>query len=144
MSTAEAVWPTNQQPDKDQIVRMYRLAYMLNPAILSREDVVDFGIDLYRLKECGEVRMSQPLVKLRKLVPGLWKRMDPHQRAAFILSYLVGTMARLEAQVKDLEKEMGDLKEIHESLIWMNSVLLGKFPKALQGKLRQGLERWGK
>lgn len=137
-----AVWPTNRHPDKDQIVRMYRLAYMIDPAFFTREDVVDFGLDLYRLKEFGEVRMSQPIGKLRKHVPALWDRMDPHQRGAFTLSYLLGSIEAVGALVKDLEAEMGSLSDVHENLLWMNSFLLGKFPKALQGKLRQGLERW--
>lgn len=143
MKTADAVWPTNRAPDKDQIVRMYRLAYMMSTAVLRREDVVDFGLDLHRLKEFGEVRMSKPLTTLRKHVPGLWARMDKQQRAAFILSYLLESLENVGSLVKNLEVEMGEVKDVHESLVWMNTFLLGKFPKELQERLRQGRERWG-
>jgi hypothetical protein len=143
MNTAEGIWPTNRAPGKDQITRMYRLAYMIDPGVFTREDVVDFGLDLHRLKECGEVRMSKPLPTLRKHVPGLWSRMDQHQRGAFILSYLLGSLETVSSLVKDLQAEMGELNDVNESLVWMNSFLLGKFPKALQERLRKGRERWG-
>lgn len=143
MGNIEAVWPTNRLPTKVQIERMYKLAYTMDPSIFKREDVVDFGIDLYHLKECGEVRMSKPLGKLRKHTSDLWDRMDSHQRAAFIMSYLVDALRSVEVLVKDLEREIGDLKDVREALTWMHSGLFGKFPKGLQKKLALGLERWG-
>jgi len=143
MTNLEAVWPTNRAPMKAQIERMYKLAYTMDSSLFKREDVVDFGIDLYRLKEFGEVRMSKPLGKLRKQISDLWDRMDAHQRAAFIMSYLVDTLRSMDVLVKDLEMEIGELKEVREALTWMNSGLFGKFPKGLQKKLQLGLERWG-
>lgn len=143
MNSIEEVWPSNRAPDKAQVERMYKLAYILEPEFFRREDVVDFGIDLHRLKEFGEVRMSKSLGQVRKLLPDLWERMDPHQRAAFIMSYLVAALRSVDSLVKDLERELGDLKDVREALALMHGGLFGKFPKDLQKRLERGLGRWG-
>lgn len=143
MKAGEAVWPSNRAPSKGQVERMYRLAYIIDPEFFRREDVVDFGIDLYRLKEFGEVRMSKSLAQVRRHVPDLWSRMDAHQRAAFISSYLLGALHSVRGFLGDLEREIGDLKDVKEALALVEGGLFGMFPRALQNRLRQGLERWG-
>lgn len=143
MKTAEAVWPTNRTPNKAQIERMYRLAYTLDSSFFRANDLVDFGLDLPRLKEFGKVRMSKSLGQMRRHVHSLWERMDANQRGAFILSYLWDTLGGVDALVGDLEKEVGEMKEVRDALTWLQGGIFGRFPQSLQKQLQRGLERWG-
>ena len=59
------IWPKEQAPSKEEIERMYRMAYCVDPEFFRREDVADFGLDLRRLKEFGEVLMAKKLPVLR-------------------------------------------------------------------------------
>lgn len=143
MARMEAVWPTNRAPAKAEIERLYRVAYMIDPAIFSPEDAVGFGLDVRRLKEFGQVRMSKPLAQLRKRLPEFWERLDRQLRAVFLVSYLMEGVCWMSAVVSDLERELDDLKEVREALEWIKSSLFSRFPKDLEARLRDGLGKWG-
>jgi len=141
MRSVEAVWPNTKTPTKAQVERMYKLAYTIEPSIFRPQDIINFGIDLRRLKEFGEVRMSKNPV--REHVAGLWDRMDHYQRAAFIMSYMADSLRSVELLVKALERELGELKDVRDSLTWLHASLFGRFPKSLHKRLQRGLARWG-
>lgn len=140
-TAAEAVWPNTKAPTRAQVERMYKLAYTIEPSIFRPEDIINFGIDLRRLKEFGEVRMSKN--PSRAHVDDLWGRMDQYQRAAFLMSYLGDSLRSVETLVKALEKELGELKDIRDALTWLHAGLFGRFPKSLHKRLQRGLARWG-
>jgi|FLYK01.1.fsa_nt_gi hypothetical protein len=136
------VYPRNPSPLKPEIERMVKLAYLVDPAILRPQDIVDFGIDLHRLKEFGEVRLSKPLGHLRKLVPALWGRMNAHQRAAFLLSYVVDGLKQVEETLKDLEREIGDLSEARQGITLALSGLFGKVPRRIVRRIGEASAMW--
>ena len=69
---------------KADVECMYRCAYYLDNQFLKPTDVVDFGIDYHKLKECGDVRMKKGLTHLRKMAKRLWKRMSRDQKTLFL------------------------------------------------------------
>jgi len=127
---------------KTEIERMYRIAYTVDPAIYRVQDVIDFGIDLRRLKEFGEVLMKKDVSKLRKGVKHLWDRMDDHQKAAFLVGDVVTALKDLGKTVNDLERLMGPILEAHEGLELIQNGLFARIPKALRERLERGFGKW--
>lgn len=142
MKTANTVWPGDKAPSKEEVERMYRLAYCVDPEFFRREDVIDFGLDLYRLKEFGEVRMSKNVGVLRRHAPTLWKRLSDAQRAAYILADVVSGLRYVDGAVKELEKVMGAFPEAHESVDFIYHQLFAKLPIGLRNKLEKGFGKW--
>lgn len=143
MRGTETVWPTNRTPPREQIERLYRLAYLVEPAVFSPEDAVAFGLDVRRLKEFGQVRMTKPLVQLRRRLPDFWARLRPRVRAIFIASYMVERLPPLDAMAEELQRETGEGGEIKMALGLIRSTLFGVFPREIDRKLREGLGKWG-
>lgn len=142
MKTAERTWPGEKLPSKEEVERMYRLAYCVNPDFFRKEDVVDFGLDLYRLKEFGQVRMTKTLAVLRKHAASLWRRMSDAQKAAYILADVIAGLKYVDGAVKELEKLMGAFPEAHESIDFIYNQLFAKLPLGLRDKIDLGFGKW--
>jgi hypothetical protein len=107
---AEGVYPHNSIPCKFQIVQMLACA-VREGFVLTPQDISDFNLDERGLAH-GVVDMAldrgQPqlsLDQMRRKVPGVWKRMTPHQRAAFLVSYAI-------AAFQYIDRVMGDMSNI--------------------------------
>jgi hypothetical protein len=140
--TWSEAFPGKKMPGKTEIERMYRIAYTVDPAIYRIQDVIEFGIDIHRLKEFGEVLMKKDVSKLRKGVRALWDRMDDHQKAAFLVGDVVSSLKNLGKLVADLEKLMGPIMEAHEGLELIQNGLFARIPKALRDRLERGFGKW--
>lgn len=141
MTIWNKVWPTNVAPIKEEIERMYKCAYYLDRGFFRPVDVVDFGIDLYKLKECGEVVMKKELSKLRPHVQALWDRMNEAQRVMFLYSYLCQGIEYVKTILKDLGTIVGDAKREAGFLDGIPHSLYIKFPRELQDKINEGFGR---
>jgi hypothetical protein len=138
------VWPTNKVPSKEAIERMYKCAYYVDRNFFRPADLVDFGLDLYRLKECGEVEMKKPLDKLRAHVGSLWERMRPAQKTMYLYSYLCQTTAQGKAILRDLGAVVGDVAREIGFLEGIPHSVYIKFPKELQDRIQAGFgKEWG-
>lgn len=142
MKTAIQAWPGDKLPSKEEVERMYRLAYCVNPDFFRKEDVVDFGLDLYRLKEFGQVRMTKTLAVLRKHAAPLWRRLSDAQKAAYILADVISGLKYVDGAVKELEKLMGAFPEAHESVDFIYNQLFAKLPLGLRDKIELGFGKW--
>jgi hypothetical protein len=142
MKTEAKAWPGEKVPTKEEIERMYWLAYCVDPDFFRREDVVDFGLDLYRLKEFGQVRMSKGLGVLRRHATALWKRLSDTQRAAYILGDIISGLRYVDGAVRELEKVMGEFPEAHEGVDFIYHQLFAKLPLGLRNKLEKGFGKW--
>lgn len=132
-------------PSKDEAERMYKIAYYLDKKFLRPIDVVDLGIDVYKLKECGEVRMAKSPSKIKPYTAEIWGRMTESMRAMFLWSYLCEEIDSLRAtlrQLKPIAKNVR-LEELALDSI-LNSMSI-KLPPELQAKIKEGFGReWGK
>lgn len=133
---------SEKQPERDDVERMYRVAYLMDPAFFRREDVVDFGVDLHRLKEFGEVRMGKPLTVIRKNVHALWKRMNDEQRSAFMIGEVISRLNDVTETLRHLEAVMGDAPDVHEFVEFARGNLLARIPVDLGAKLGRGSGKW--
>jgi hypothetical protein len=140
--TLERAWPNNQKPSREQIERLYRLAYLLDSDLLKPSDMMSFGIDVRKLKEFGEVSMSKNVGVLRRHLPALWERLSKEQRAAFLMSYMLEGLEYTTATLGTLEAQIGDTKEVHEALTWALYTLFGLFPRAVMQRLQLALRKW--
>lgn len=138
MSTLAHVWPENKTPDKEQIERMYKCAYYLDRSFFVPADLADFGIDLVRLKEFGEVIMRKPLPALRQKTEDLWKRMNKSQRTMFFYSYFSQGARQLVGLIDHIEALIGNCMSERHALSSVQNTLHRKFPDNLQEKLRDG------
>lgn len=127
---------------KDEIERMYKMAYCVEPGIFRPDDIVDFGMDLRKLKEFGQVEMKKDLPQLRKRAKGLWDRMDRLQRAAFLMGDVVASLRHTAGSLRSLEAVIGRLDEAHDGIDMVYNGLFGKVPKALRERLESGLGKW--
>jgi len=121
---------------------MYRLAYLVDSSIFRPIDAVNFGIDVRRLKEYGEVSMSKPVKKIRTHALALWERLSREQRAAFFMSFLLEELELVSSIVINLEEQIGSLQDVREALTWINLTLFGKFPKHVVQRLESALGKW--
>lgn len=127
---------------KAEIERMYRMAYCVDSGIYRPDDVVDFGIDLRRLKEFGEVEMKKDLGQLRRRAKGLWDRMDAHQKAAYLIGDVVAGLRTAAGALRGLEAVLGRLDEAHEGIDMAYNGLFGKVSGALRERVEKGIGKW--
>lgn len=142
MTSKNETWPGRQMLDKNEIERMYRIAYSVNPSFLKIHDVVDFGIDLHRLKEFGDVTMKKELPKLRKGAKELWSRMDDHQKAAFLVGTVIEGLRNVAGVLQDLEKLMTPMPDVHDGLEMAQMGLYTRIPKSLRDAVDKGFGKW--
>jgi hypothetical protein len=138
---APQAWPSDTAPSKAEIERIYKAAYYVNPSVLRPQDLAEFGLDLHRLKEFGEVRMKKPLSELRRHLPALWGRMDENQKALFLLGHLAEALRYSEDTLQALEKELGPLKEERAAIDRVMNLVYGKIPDHLSRRIKRGLGR---
>jgi hypothetical protein len=127
---------------KAEIERMYRMAYCVDSGIYRPDDVVDFGIDLRRLKEFGEVEMKKDLSQLRRRATVLWNRMDAHQKAAFLIGDVVAALRTAGGALRALEAVLGRLDEAHDGIDMAYNGLFSKVSGPLKERVEQGLGKW--
>lgn len=142
MIPTKDTWPGKKTPGKSDIERMYRIAYTVDPSIYRMQDVIDFGLDLHRLKEFGDVVMKRDLSRLRKGAKELWGRMDNHQRAAFLMGNVIEGLRGVSGVLLDLEKLMGPMPDAHEGLAMAQNGLFATIPKTLRDRLDKGFGKW--
>lgn len=142
MNTTKDVWPGAKPPTKEEIERLYRLSYTVDHQFFRREDVVDLGLDIHRLKEFGEVRMSKSLGVLRKHAGSLWKRMNDQQRAAYIMADVISGLKYVDQAIQELEKVLGPLPEAHDGVSFVHTGLFSRIPSYLREKLEKGFGKW--
>jgi hypothetical protein len=142
MTPVKNIWPGDRSPTKEEIERMYRLAYCVDPDFFRKEDVIDFGLDFYRLKEFGQVQMGKSLGVLRKHAPSLWKRLSDSQKAAYILGDIISGLRYVDGAIRELEKVMGGFSEAHEHVDFIYHQLFAKLPVSLRLKLEKGFGKW--
>lgn len=127
---------------KAEIERMYRMAYWIDQEIFRADDVIDFGMDLRKLKEFGEVEMKKDLAQIRRRAKGLWDRMDAHQRAAFLIGDVVTALRKTADVLRGLEAVVGRLDEAHDGIDMAYNGLFGKVPKEFRERFEKGLGKW--
>lgn len=138
MTIAGDVWPNNRTPGKDEIERMYKCAYYLDRGFFKPSDVPDFGIDIVKLKEFGEVVMRKPLPHLRARAQLIWDRMNKAQRTMFLYSYFAQGIKYLHTLLDNMEAIVGSCMSERHALGSVTSTLPRKFPETLQDKIREG------
>ena len=127
-----------ESPSKDEAERMVRISYYLDKKFLRPIDMVDFGIDVYRLKECGEVRMSKPISKLKPHVAALWGRMTDPMRAMFLWSHLCQGVDELRGILREMSPFVKNARSDDNYLdLFLGSISM-KLPAELQAKFKEG------
>lgn len=142
MNAPSETWPGKKMPGKTEIERMYRIAYTVDPGFYRMQDVIDFGLDLHRLKEFGDVIMKKDLAQLRKRAKDLWGRMDDHQKAAFLMGTVIEGLRNVAGVLQDLERLMGPMPDAHEGLEMAQNGLYVRIPKSLRDRLDRGFGKW--
>lgn len=132
------VWPANKAPIKEEIERMYKCAYYIDRNFLKPDDVVNLGLDVYKLKECGEVVMKKDLAKLRPHVAGIWERMSKAQRTMFLYSYFAQGVKYMLQILKDMEPLIGNTSPPAHNIISAMNTLHRNFPEELVEKINGG------
>lgn len=127
---------------KEEIERLYRMAYCVDPGFLRPQDVVDLGIDVVLLKEFGQVRMKKTVAVLKRHVNKLWARMSTEQKAAYILSDILSGLAFLADALSALEGYMGPLPGVQEEVDMAYNALFTRIPRPLWQKLEKGFGKW--
>lgn len=138
---APHAWPSDTAPSKVEIERIYKAAYYVDPSVFRPQDLAEFGLDLHRLKEFGEVRMKKPLPELRRHLPALWGRMDQNQKALFLLGHLAEALKYVETTLQALGEELGPLKEEKAAISRVMNLVYGKIPEQLARRIKRGLGR---
>lgn len=128
-------------PTKEEAERMVKVAYYLDKNFLRPLDFVDFGIEVYRLKECGEVRMSKSHAKIKPHAAKLWGRMTKPMQAMFLWSHfceLVDEMRLIYQELRELGEPTQDGRLQLDAVIAKTAAML---PKELQEKIKEGFGR---
>jgi hypothetical protein len=137
--------PVRKPTTKDQVERMYKVAYYLDRSFFKPADILDFGLDIYRLKEFGEVKMKRAWSKIRPQAEALWVRMTDSMKVMFYWSYYCEGLDYLRlilAEMEPLVKNVGPERSGVEAL---SSSMSHKLPPALQTKISEGFGReWGR
>lgn len=129
---------------KDQVERMYKVAYYLDRSFFKPADILDFGLDIYRLKEFGEVKMKKPWAKIKPLADGIWARMTDSMKVMFFWSYYCQGLDYLALLLSELEPLVQNVTQERRALETLQSSMCLKLPSELQEKIRQGFGReWG-
>lgn len=142
MNQTKEIWPGGKSPTKEDVERLYRLSYLVDREFFKREDVADLGLDLRRLKEYGEVRMTKGLVVLRKHVQGLWSRMNDLQKAAYIMGDVMSGLVNVDLSIRELEKVVGPIQQAHEGVSFIQTGLFAWIPSHLRDRLEKGFGKW--
>jgi len=142
MNQTKEAWPKEKPPTKEEVERLYRLAYMVDHEFFRREDVVDLGLDVRRLKEFGEVTMTKTLGVIRKHAPALWRRMNDMQKAAYIVSDLYAILKTADQTIQELEKVAGSMAEAREWVSYIHTGLFARLPQRLRERLDKGFGKW--
>lgn len=126
-------------PAKEEAERMCKIAYYLDKKFLRPIDLVDLGIDVYRLKECGEVRMSKKPSEIKPHLAALWNRMTEPMKAMFLWSHLCQEVD----MIKELLMQLGSFHKgsMQAELSHLDALLLSasrKLPEELQSKIKEG------
>lgn len=128
-------------PSKEEAERMVKIAYYIDKKFLRPMDVVDLGIDLYRLKECGEVRMSKSPVKLKPHTAAIWGRMTETMRTMFLWSYFCQGIDELRGILSQLEPAIKNTRNEGQHLEAALASLAQKLPQDLKEKFKEGFGR---
>lgn len=132
-------------PTKDEAERMVKIAYYIDKRFLRPTDMVVMGIDVYRLKECGEVRMSKSPAELKKFTMGLWDRMTEPMKAMFLWSHLCQGVEELRALLRQFHPIIKNTRSEENNLDAIQATMSMKLPTELQAKIKEGFGReWGK
>lgn len=142
MNQVKVMGPGDKPLTKDEVERLYRLSYTVDHEFYRREDVIELGLDYYRLKEFGEVRMSKSLSALRKQVPVLWKRMNDLQKAAYIMGDVMSGLKYLDNAIRELEKLLGEIPQAHDGISFIETGLFARIPAHLRERLSKGFAKW--
>lgn len=130
---------------KDQVERMYKVAYYLDRSFFKPADLIDFGLDIYRLKEFGEVKMKKPWAKIKSLSDGIWARMTDSMKVMFFWSYYCEGLDYLRLILGEMEPLMKDVAVEQRTVEAMSRTMSLKLPPALQTKIKEGFGReWGR
>lgn len=124
---------------KEEAERMCKIAYYLDKKFLRPIDLVELGIDVYRLKECGEVRMSKKPSEIKPHVDRIWHRMTDPMKAMLLWSNLCREMD----MARELILQLGSFSKIsmQGELAHLDAVLASmsrKLPAELQEKIKDG------
>lgn len=142
MKSEKEIWPEGRAPGKEEIERMYRIAYCVDATFFRKEDVIDLGLDLYRLKEFGEARMSKGLPILRKKIASLWSRMTDEQRSAYVMSDVMSGLRYVDLAIKELEKYLGEVPGAHEGVSLVQDNIFSRIPASLRERTERGFGKW--
>ncbi len=125
-------------PSREDAERMLKIAYYIDKKFLRPIDMVDFGIDVYRLKECGEVRMSKSRSKVKPHVLELWGRMTKPMKAMFMWSHFcecVDELRKVHQELQALGEPVQNQRLELDVAIARTSAML---PAELQAKIKEG------
>lgn len=129
---------------KDQVLRAYKVAYYLDHSFFKPADIIDFGLDIYRLKEFGEVRMKKTWPKIRPQADRLWVRMTDSMKVMFYWSYYCEGLDYLRLILGEMEPLIKSVAVERSGVEALSSSMSLKLPPALQTKIREGFGReWG-
>lgn len=127
-----------EAPSREDAQRMVKIAYYIDKRFLRPIDMVDFGIDVYRLKECGEVRMSKSATKLRPHVAALWGRLTDPMKAMFIWSHLCQGVDEIRGILSEMKQFTKNTHPDENYLdLFLGSIAM-KLPAELQAKIKEG------
>jgi hypothetical protein len=129
---------------KDEVERMYKIGYYLDRSFLKPTDVVDLGLDVYRLKEFGEVRMKKTWAKIRPMADQIWGRMTDPMKVMFWWSYYCQGLDYLNLILNELDPILRNLGTERRGVELLQSTMCQKLPPELQAKIKEGFGReWG-
>jgi hypothetical protein len=128
-------------PTKDQAERMCKIAYYIDKKFLRATDTVTMGIDIYRLKEFGEVRMSKSQKELKKFTSELWGRMTDPMKAMFLWSYLCEEVDVIKELLNDFYPMVKNIGSERHHLDAILGSMSSKLPVELQAEIKKGFGR---
>lgn len=130
---------------KEEVERMYKVAYYLDRNFLKPTDVVDLGLDLYRLKEFGEVHMKKTWAKIRPQADTIWARMTDPMKVMFYWSYFCQWLDYGRLILDEMEPLVRNVGFERKSIEAMSSTMYQKLLPELQKKIKEGFgKEWGK
>jgi hypothetical protein len=129
---------------KDEVERMYKIGYYLDHSFFRPADAMDLGLDLYRLKEFGQVRMTKSWAKIKPHAEGIWTRMTEPMRAMFWWSYFCQGIDYLALILDEMEPILKVVSTERRQIELLQSTVCQKLPPELQKKIKEGFGReWG-
>lgn len=132
---------TRASVTKDEMERMYKISYYIDKGFFKPLDVVDLGLDIHRLKEFGEVRMTRPWPKLRSHAGPLWARMTDPMKVMYWWSFLCEGIDLLKSLLDTMEPFVKNVNLERKSLETVVSSMCQKLPPELHAKIKEGFGR---